>query len=144
MHEIFFALLVNKLEFACRIFNHLPEAFPLDLLTCQSSSGKRKSTRYCGFMFFINSKASLGTNIFFTSVFGTKKCVIGVPRSLWPLKDFVFRSLCSNSPFLPLPIMQKRHISSIKIFYFKIMASFLVILQARVADTRERYCSRSS
>ena len=53
-------------------------------------------------------------NIFFTSLFGTKKCVIGVPLSLWPLEDFVFLSLCSISPFLPLPIIQKRHISSIR------------------------------
>ena len=64
---------VNKLEFAYRIFNQLPEALPLDVLTCQSSFGKRKSTRCCGFMFFINSKASWGMNIFFTSLFGTKK-----------------------------------------------------------------------
>ena len=74
MHEIFL-LRHNKPEFACRIFNQLPEAF-----TCQSSSfGKRKSTSCCGFMFFMKSTTCSGTGISSISLFCPNSITIGIP-----------------------------------------------------------------
>ena len=90
----YFALhaFVNKLVFACEILNQHPEALVPDVLTCQSSFDKRKSTSSCLFMFFINSRASSFINIFSSSFFDTdQKCPIGSP--LLPLRPpvaFVF------------------------------------------------------
>ena len=47
---------VNKLVFAFKILNQLPEALMPDVLTCQSSFDKRKSTSCCLFMLNGGSK----------------------------------------------------------------------------------------
>ena len=105
MHEIFL-LRHNKPEFACRIFNQLPEAFTLDVFTCQSSSSsKRKSTSCCGFMFFIKSTTCSGTVISSISLF-CRMGNNGVPLGIKASVRFGFRWLCSINPLLPRPIIK--------------------------------------
>ena len=55
-------------EQTCIMLNQLPEALMPDVLTCQSSFDKRKSTSCCLFMFLINSRASSGKFIFISSL----------------------------------------------------------------------------